>query len=145
MTPIWIIGENTGHSMVTPLARSLITLEFSIAFAPFIGYLAFGLLFLPIQLVVLVTDPLSVDALVPVTMLLGTSGIVGLYHLLNWILYEKAGTFGWPTVSICLAAGMLALVPTALILAPELRVFAVLAFFATCHFMWLGRDYRQRT
>jgi hypothetical protein len=68
---------------------------------------------------------------------------MGLYAKLNWIIFEKPGRFSPIVVYLLLLLGVIALVPFAVEFADEERLSAGLAFVATLHIAYLGRDYQQ--
>lgn len=117
--------------------------EVIVCFAVVFGYLALGLIFLPMLLILVVVDPSPDVALVPGSIILALFGAMGLYAELNWTILEKLGRFGLIMVSTLLLMGLIALVPFAVEFADHERLSVGLAFVATLHIAYLGRDYQQ--
>ena len=123
----------------------MLGLALAVSFAPFLGYLAFGLLFLPMWLLVFITalvqgDP-EVVHLLPllVSLLGGLAGVASMYHVVGRVygLRVKARDARWIMGGIL--AGLCALLYSAVLF--PVTWFGASAFALTVYLVYLERKY----
>lgn len=125
--------------------RVMLGLALAVSFAPFMGYLAFGLFFLPMWLLVFITalvqgDPEVVHILpLLLSMLGGLAGVASMYHVVSRVygLRVKARDARWIMAGIL--AGLCAVFYSAVLF--PVAWFGASAFVLTAYLVYLEREY----
>ena len=130
---------------MTTAGKILLGVALAVSFAPFLGFLLLGLLFLPMQLAlffhaVLNRNPewiYSLPVILPI--LGGVAGVAAMHNVVGRVYGQPVKNHDARLVIVGLVLGLLALVGSVYVV--ELPIFAVLAAVVTAYVVYLDREY----